>query len=208
MAFVDDRLRGAREPDLSGRDRASRSSAAGRDTSTAARSIVRFAAVLVEFLRSGPLARRLALGDLLFRLDPSSPTLSRFGRSRRAPRHGGDRRIYSRAGLSLSLSADASLSLPLRVSLPPPQAVSQGHEITGFGWIHARWRTYVRTFDRSVAWSVDSDFPRGNDRDLSPHTADTREFVSVHRAAAVAPPGGVSVGFVENIQKGAWCRIL
>jgi hypothetical protein len=65
----------------------------------------------------------------------------------RVARHGSE--IGVREAGALSLSAGASLPLPLL-----SQAVSQGHEITGFGWIHARWRPYVCTFDRSVGRSV------------------------------------------------------
>lgn len=81
------------------------------------------------------------VAGLIFRLDPSSPILSRSGRSRRSgARYGGEIGVRPRGGCSQFLSGCIS---------PSPQAVSQGHEITGFGWIHARWRTYVRSIGRS-----------------------------------------------------------
>jgi len=81
----------------------------------------------------------------------SASTLSRSGRSRLAPRDtDSESGVRPRGGRSQSLSGCISSSLPPLLS----QAVSQGHEITGFGWIHARWRTYVRSISRSVGRSV------------------------------------------------------
>jgi len=91
--------------------------------------------------------------------------------STRAARHGGE--IGVREAGALSLSAGASLPLPLL-----SQAVSQGHEITGFGWIHARWRPYVRSIDRSVGRSVGRSRLPHRQRILYSWPIDDRDFGS------------------------------
>lgn len=85
--------------------------------------------------------RRTPREDLLFASILFANPLAIWEEPTRGARHGGEIGVRPRGGSFQSLSGCIS---------PSPQAVSQGHEITGFGWIHARWRTYVRSIGRSV----------------------------------------------------------
>lgn len=105
--------------------------------------------------------RRTPREDLLFASILFANPLAIWEEPTRGARHGGEIGVRPRGGSFQSLSGCIS---------PSPQAVSQGHEITGFGWIHARWRTYVRSIGRSVAVATNGKyFADRDDRNLATH---------------------------------------
>jgi len=85
---------------------------------------------------------------LTFPPRPSSPTLSRSGRSRRASRDTVARSVYARRALSVSRRVHLSLS---------PFSRRRCHKVTrslgSAGFTRAGVRTYVRSIDRSVGRS-------------------------------------------------------